>query len=82
MVTDRRYTESRERVDLHVEALARLAHEYHTRVISEAVYRASLFAKGLRGRDITTEVNLNWPDPLPVAKEKYRVENGKVVLNV
>jgi hypothetical protein len=28
---------------------------------SEAVFKASLYALGLRGRDIETEVNLNYP---------------------
>lgn len=28
---------------------------------SEAVFKASLHAYGLRGKDIETEVNLNWP---------------------
>ena len=79
---DKRYTESHDRVDREVEALARLAHEYHTRTISEPVYRASLFAKGLRGEAITTEVRLHFPKPRPVYKEKYRLEGGKVVLNV
>ena len=49
------HTERQERID------ARTA-EFKAREISEEVYRASLFALGMRGQDITTEVNLNWPD--------------------
>ncbi len=34
--------------------------EFKAGVISEEVYRASLFALGFRGEDISTEVRLNW----------------------
>lgn len=34
--------------------------EYKSGVISEDVYRASLFALGMRGEDISIEVRTNW----------------------
>lgn len=49
--------------------------------MTEAVYRATLYALGWRGDDITTEVNLNAPDPKPPIVEKYKVVGGKVVQN-
>lgn len=36
--------------------------EYRSGVISEEVYRASLFVLGYRGEDISMEVRLNWPE--------------------
>ena len=49
------YQEVRERID------ARTA-EFKAGEMSEEVYRACLFALGMRGQDITTEVRLNWPE--------------------
>jgi hypothetical protein len=36
--------------------------EFKLGLISESVYRASLFALGLRGEDISMEVRRNWPE--------------------
>ena len=47
--------ERQERID------ARTA-EFKAGEMSEEVYRACLYALGMRGQDITTEVHLNWPE--------------------
>ena len=49
------FRERQERID------ARAA-EFRAGEMSEEVYRACLFALGMRGRDIDTEVRLNWPE--------------------
>lgn len=45
---------------------------YRSGTMSEAVYRASLYALGWRGQDIDIECRLNAPEPKPPVREKYR----------
>jgi hypothetical protein len=45
-----------------MERLAARTDEFKRRVISEEVYRASLFVLNYRGEDISMEVRANWPE--------------------
>jgi hypothetical protein len=55
------HTERQERID------ARTA-EFRAGEMTETVYRACLFALGMRGRDIDIEVRLNWPEKKRASK--------------
>lgn len=44
------------------ERIAARCAEFKAGEISESVFRASLFALGMRGEAIRTEVWLNWPE--------------------
>lgn len=73
--------EPSEYAEFVADAYRRHSAAYHTRVMSEAVYRASLYALGWRGQDIDMEISLNAPEPVPVREPKYTVVGGKVVQN-
>ena len=49
------HTERQERIDVRTA-------EFKAGEMTEAVYRACLYALGMRGEDISTEVRLNWPE--------------------